>query len=202
MTTMYINTQVHYNIMRGGNGNPLQCSCLENSMDWGAWWATVHGVAESWTQLSYWASSTETDYFKVMSLTSSLKEIILALVLDTSYETYLGQSWISYWIFVERKNIMSNWLHKEFVHIYKFPLFPFLFFIFNHPAWGVNLQMLWEFLCICHKSVKMGEPRHRVVKKVSWSHTATTCRTWVRPWQVTLDLALFTTLLFFKSSHL
>ena len=30
-----------------GNGNPLQCSCLENSMDRGAWWATVHRVAES-----------------------------------------------------------------------------------------------------------------------------------------------------------
>ena len=32
-----------------GNGNPLQYSCLENSMDRGAWWATVHGVAKSWT---------------------------------------------------------------------------------------------------------------------------------------------------------
>ena len=30
-----------------GNGNPLQCSCLENSMDWGAWRATVHGVSKS-----------------------------------------------------------------------------------------------------------------------------------------------------------
>ena len=30
----------------GGNGNPLQDSCLENLMDRGAWWATVHGVAE------------------------------------------------------------------------------------------------------------------------------------------------------------
>ena len=30
-----------------GNGNPLQYSCLENSMDRGAWWATVHGVAKS-----------------------------------------------------------------------------------------------------------------------------------------------------------
>ena len=29
----------------GGNGNPLQCSCLENSTDRGAWWAAVHGVA-------------------------------------------------------------------------------------------------------------------------------------------------------------
>ena len=35
-----------------GNGNPLQYSCLENPMDRGAWWATVHGVAKSWTQLS------------------------------------------------------------------------------------------------------------------------------------------------------
>ena len=35
-----------------GNGNPLQYSCLETSMDRGTWWATVHGVAKSWTQLS------------------------------------------------------------------------------------------------------------------------------------------------------
>ena len=32
-----------------GNGNPLQCSCLDNSMDRGALRATVHGVAKSWT---------------------------------------------------------------------------------------------------------------------------------------------------------
>ena len=32
------------------NGNPLQNSCLENLMDRGTWWATIHGVAKSWTQ--------------------------------------------------------------------------------------------------------------------------------------------------------
>ena len=32
-----------------GNGNPLQYSCLKNPIDGGAWWATVHGVAKSWT---------------------------------------------------------------------------------------------------------------------------------------------------------
>ena len=37
---------------REGNGDPLQYSCLENSMDGGAWWATVHGVAKSQTRLS------------------------------------------------------------------------------------------------------------------------------------------------------
>ena len=37
---------------RGGHGNPLQYSCLENSKDRGAWWATVHGVTKSRTRLS------------------------------------------------------------------------------------------------------------------------------------------------------
>ena len=35
-----------------GNGNPLQYSCLENSIDRGAWRATVHRITKSWTQLS------------------------------------------------------------------------------------------------------------------------------------------------------
>ena len=36
----------------GGCDNPLQYSCLENPMDRGAWWATVHGIAKSWIQLN------------------------------------------------------------------------------------------------------------------------------------------------------
>ena len=35
-----------------GNGKPLQYSCLENSMDGGAWYAIVHGVTKCWTRLS------------------------------------------------------------------------------------------------------------------------------------------------------
>ena len=38
--------------LREGNGTPLQYSCLENPMDGGAWWVTVHGVARSRTRLS------------------------------------------------------------------------------------------------------------------------------------------------------
>ena len=34
-----------------GDGNPLQCSCLENPRDGGAWWAAVYGVAQSWIRL-------------------------------------------------------------------------------------------------------------------------------------------------------
>ena len=42
-----------------GNGNPLQCSCLENPRDGGAWWAAVDGVAQSRTQLKRRSSSRE-----------------------------------------------------------------------------------------------------------------------------------------------
>ena len=40
-----------------GNGNPLQCSCLENSRDGEVWWAAVDGVAQSWTRLKRLGSS-------------------------------------------------------------------------------------------------------------------------------------------------
>ena len=45
----------------GGNGNPLQYSCLENPMDRGAWWATVHGVSKSYVQLCMSRSWIEKD---------------------------------------------------------------------------------------------------------------------------------------------
>ena len=40
-----------------GDGNPLQCSCLENPRDGGTWWAAIYGVAQSWTQLKRLSSS-------------------------------------------------------------------------------------------------------------------------------------------------
>ena len=47
--------QLHFHFslacIREGNGNPLQCSCLENPRDGGAWWAAVYGVTQSWTKL-------------------------------------------------------------------------------------------------------------------------------------------------------
>ena len=50
-----------------GNGNPLQYSCLENPMDGGAWWATVHGVTKSRTRLS---DLTQSSYFTLLLLPS------------------------------------------------------------------------------------------------------------------------------------
>ena len=43
--------------VREGNGNPLQCSCLENPRDGGAWWAAVYGVVQSQTRLKRLSSS-------------------------------------------------------------------------------------------------------------------------------------------------
>ena len=46
---------ISYNIFGEGNGNPLQCSCLENPLDRGAWWAAVHGshrVRHDWSDLA------------------------------------------------------------------------------------------------------------------------------------------------------
>ena len=46
-----------------GNGNPLQCSCLENPMDGVAWWAAVYGVTQSWTRLRQLSTSSSNDGF-------------------------------------------------------------------------------------------------------------------------------------------
>ena len=48
-----------------GNGNPLQCSCLENPRDGEAWWAAVNGVAQSRTRLKQLSSSSTTYTEKV-----------------------------------------------------------------------------------------------------------------------------------------
>ena len=52
----------------GRRGNPLQYSCLENPMDRGAWWATVHGVAKSRTWLKQLSSHTPWEYHQIMKV--------------------------------------------------------------------------------------------------------------------------------------
>ena len=46
------------------NGNPLQCSCLENPGDSGAWWAAIYGVAQSWTRLTRLSSSSSSPFYQ------------------------------------------------------------------------------------------------------------------------------------------
>ena len=58
-----------------GNGNPLQCSCLENLMDGGAWWAAVHGIAQSRTRLS---DFTSTFHFRALEKEMATHSSVLA----------------------------------------------------------------------------------------------------------------------------
>ena len=50
-TTEQLHFHFSFSRIGEGNGNPLQCSCLENPRDGGAWWAAIYGVAQSQTQL-------------------------------------------------------------------------------------------------------------------------------------------------------
>ena len=61
-----------------GNGNPLQCSCLEDPRDRGAWWAAVYGVAQSQTRLKYISSSSIVIFFKLITQ-NVISSIILFL---------------------------------------------------------------------------------------------------------------------------
>ena len=56
-TTEPLQFHFSFSCIREGNGNPVQCSCLENPEDGGAWWAAVYGVAQSRTRLKQFSSS-------------------------------------------------------------------------------------------------------------------------------------------------
>ena len=56
-TTEWLHFHFSLSCIGEGNGNPLQCSCLENPRDGGAWWAAISGVAQSWTRLKWLSSS-------------------------------------------------------------------------------------------------------------------------------------------------
>ena len=53
----------HFHALEKGNGNPLQCSCLENPRDGGAWWAAIYGVAQSRTRLKQLSSSRRLSHY-------------------------------------------------------------------------------------------------------------------------------------------
>ena len=72
-----------------GNGNPLQCSCLENPRDGGAWWAAVYGVAQSRTWLKRLSSSSSSTYAS-MGYSNNL-------INSLSYVTLFPSLWSHLW---------------------------------------------------------------------------------------------------------
>ena len=76
-----------------GNGNPLQCSCLENPRDGGAWWAAIYGVAQSRTRLKQLSSSSS------IPILVALKQRISALKLSRFSSCSL--EWRAIWSFLK-----------------------------------------------------------------------------------------------------
>ena len=68
-----------------GNGHPLQCSCLENPRDGGAWWAAIYGVAQSWTQLKRLSSSSSGSLFNRMKVKWKLKSLSHVRLFETPW---------------------------------------------------------------------------------------------------------------------
>ena len=73
--TEWLHFQFSLSCIGEGNGNPLQCSCLENPRDGGAWWAAVYGVTQSQTRLKRLSSSSSI-YHKMCIFTSVVNSAI------------------------------------------------------------------------------------------------------------------------------
>ena len=67
-TTERLHFQFSLSCIGEGNGNPLQCSCLEDPRDRGAWWAAIYGVAQSRTRLSSSSSSSQVRKLKIVCI--------------------------------------------------------------------------------------------------------------------------------------
>ena len=77
-TTEWLHFHFSLSCIGEGNGNPLQCSCLENPRDGGAWWAVVYGVAQSQTRLKRLSSSSSSS--SVVNLLSIFVSIQLSFL--------------------------------------------------------------------------------------------------------------------------
>ena len=79
--TKWLHFHVSLSCIGEGNGNPLQCSCLENPRDGGARWAAVYGVAQSQTRLkwlssSMWVSASSLDIFRYLCVCVCVRALV------------------------------------------------------------------------------------------------------------------------------
>ena len=100
-----------------GNGNPLQYSCLENPMDRGAWWATVHGLAKSWTQLKWLSTST----------------------LNTPFCSFLFFFTLLFFLWIILYQYIKNLFILYLLYSILFKKFFFFFFAWLYSLWDLSL---------------------------------------------------------------
>ena len=92
-----------------GNGNPLQCSCLENPRDEGAWWAAVHGVAQSWTRLKRLSSSSP--YIVATGISGWYLPMLQCVHVGSWNHTEPIIQWHTLLLLTFDSKHMSMWLH-------------------------------------------------------------------------------------------
>ena len=90
--------------LREGDGTPLQCSCLENPRDGGAWWAAVYGVSQSRTQLKWLSSSSS-------SMSTFFNHFIPSWTVFWSEGDKVGGSILNYW--ASSKPVWSPWAKAD-----------------------------------------------------------------------------------------
>ena len=109
----------HFSLSRigEGNGNPLQCSCLENPRNGGAWWATIYGVTQSRTRLKQLSSSNssrktnlkqqERSNFSPRNLSAAMNSVLLLIDKWVQF-SFLGKTLVFLPSFLP-PNILSIW---------------------------------------------------------------------------------------------
>ena len=75
-TTEWLHFHFSLSCIGEGNGNPLQCPCLENPRDGGAWWAAVYGVAQNQTWLKQLSSSSSSNPISYCGLYQSCRDFV------------------------------------------------------------------------------------------------------------------------------
>ena len=110
-----------------GNGNPLQCSCLENPRDGGAWWAAVYGVAQSQTRLKWHSSS--------MFYVCWVCFLVLLFVESSEFLNIDDFTWYKIILSMNRNNFTSSFL---------------IWMLFISFSFFLFAQLLWLKLPIAH----------------------------------------------------
>ena len=112
----WLNLHFSFSCIGEGNGNPLQCPCLENPRDGGAWWAAIYGVAQSQTWLKQLSSSS-----KQISWQQNIFNKLAKLDLFTQLE--LHPYWLKkviedypclMWDKYKQSDSLSAWFHTIF----------------------------------------------------------------------------------------